>query len=120
MASAVYDTIAADILAGGFVFKANGSKMKFNGYLAVYTEGKDEESNEKDVAIPDLEKDEVLMLKKLEEKQHFTQPPLRYTEATLVKALEEKGIGRPSTYSPTIMTILARDGGKGQEISGAD
>ena len=63
MASAVYDTIAADILAGGFVFKANGSKMKFNGYLAVYTEGKDEESNEKDVAIPDLEKDEVLMLK---------------------------------------------------------
>jgi DNA topoisomerase-1 len=113
MASAVYDTIAADILAGDLLFKANGSKLKFDGYLAVYTEGRDEDSKEDDareneVSIPDLEQDEILMLKKIEDKQRFTQPPQRYTEATLVKALEEKGIGRPSTYAPIITTILAR------------
>lgn len=108
MESAVYDTIAADILAGGLLFKANGSKKKFDGYLRVYTEGRDDDSKEKEVSIPDLEQDEVLSLKKLEEKQHFTQPPLRYTEASLVKALEEKGIGRPSTYAPTITTIITR------------
>ena len=114
MASAVYDTIAADILAGDLLFKANGSKLRFDGYLAVYTEGRDEDNKEDDareneVSIPDLEQDEILMLKKIEDKQHFTQPPQRYTEATLVKALEEKGIGRPSTYAPIITTILARE-----------
>ena len=113
MASAVYDTIAADILAGDLLFKANGSRLKFDGYLAVYTEGKDEDPREDDakeneVSIPDLEQDEILALKKIEDKQHFTQPPMRYTEASLVKALEEKGIGRPSTYAPIISTILAR------------
>ncbi len=108
MASAVYDTVAADIMAGNLLFKANGSKVKFQGFIAVYTEGKDEESDDKEVSIPALTEEEQLDLKKLEDKQHFTQPPLRYTEATLVKALEEKGIGRPSTYAPIITTILAR------------
>ena len=108
MASALYDTVSADILAGKLLFKANGSKIKFKGFIAIYTEGKDDESDDKDVSIPELSEDEQLELKKLEEKQHFTQPPLRYTEATLVKVLEEKGIGRPSTYAPIITTILAR------------
>ena len=108
MASAVYDTISADIMADEFLFKANGSKLKFKGFVAVYTEGKDEETDDGEVTIPELTQNEKLILKKLEEKQHFTQPPLRYTEATLVKVLEEKGIGRPSTYAPIITTILAR------------
>ncbi len=107
MASAVYDTVAADILAGSLLFKANGSKIKFAGFIAVYTEGRDEES-EDEVSIPELKENEQLELKKLEDKQHFTQPPMRFTEATLVKTLEEKGIGRPSTYAPIITTILAR------------
>jgi len=108
MSSAVYDTISADILAGNLLFKANGSKIKFQGFIAVYTEGKDEETEDNEVTIPDLAENEKLDVKKIEDKQHFTQPPLRYTEATLVKALEEKGIGRPSTYAPIISTILAR------------
>ncbi|MDP4092158.1 MAG: type I DNA topoisomerase [Bacillota bacterium] len=108
MASAVYDTVSVDIGAGSYLFKANGSKMKFPGFTAVYTEGKDEETEDGEVSIPVLEENEKLGLKKLDPKQHFTQPPPRYTEATLVKALEEKGIGRPSTYAPTITTILAR------------
>jgi len=108
MASAVYDTVAADIMAGRLLFKANGSKVKFPGFIAVYTEGRDEESDDGEVSIPALTEEEQLELKKLEDKQHFTQPPLRYTEATLVKALEEKAIGRPSTYAPIITTILAR------------
>ncbi len=107
MASAVYDTVAVEIMAGDLLFKANGSKVKFAGFIAVYTEGRDEEG-EDEVTIPELKEKEQLELKKLEDKQHFTQPPLRYTEATLVKTLEEKGIGRPSTYAPTITTILAR------------
>lgn len=108
MASAVYDTVAADIFAGGLLFKANGSKIKFKGFMAVYTEGKDEDSENGDVSIPELTENEDLDLKKIDDRQHFTQPPLRYTEASLVKALEEKGIGRPSTYAPIITTILAR------------
>jgi len=108
MSSAVYDTVAADITAGNMLFKANGSKLKFQGFIAVYTEGQDEETEEEQSSIPELEENEQLKVKKVEEKQHFTQPPMRYTEATLVKALEEKGIGRPSTYAPIITTILAR------------
>lgn len=108
MASAVYDTVSADIGAAKYLFKANGSKIKFAGFMAVYIEGKDEESEDGEVTIPELVEGEQLDLKKLEEKQHFTQPPLRYTEATLVRTLEEKGIGRPSTYAPIITTILAR------------
>jgi DNA topoisomerase-1 len=108
MASALYDTVSADIGAGNYIFKANGSKVKFAGYMAVYIEGRDEESEDADVNIPDIKEGEKLDLKKLDPKQHFTQPPQRYTEATLVKVLEEKGIGRPSTYAPIITTILAR------------
>lgn len=108
MASAVYDTVMADVEAAKYIFKANGSKIKFAGYMAVYIEGKDDETEDSEVTIPELKEGEQLDLKKLEEKQHFTQPPQRYTEATLVKILEEKGIGRPSTYAPIITTILAR------------
>lgn len=114
MASAVYDTIAADIIAGGLLFKANGQKIKFNGYVALYTEGKDESKDDDsddadgDVSIPELTENEKLDIKNLDSKQHFTQPPQRYTEASLVKTLEEKGIGRPSTYAPIISTILSR------------
>ncbi len=108
MSSAIYDTVAADIMAGKLLFKSNGSKVKFPGFIAVYTEGRDEESEDGEVSIPTLTEEEQLDLKKLEDKQHFTQPPLRYTEATLVKVLEEKAIGRPSTYAPIITTILAR------------
>lgn len=108
MASALYDTISADIMAGKLLFKANGSKIKFQGFIAVYTEGRDEETDDSEVSIPELNEKDQLDLKKIEDKQHFTQPPLRYTEATLVKVLEEKGIGRPSTYAPIITTILAR------------
>ncbi|MCR4434507.1 MAG: type I DNA topoisomerase [Clostridiales bacterium] len=108
MASAVYDTVAVDIGVSKYLFKANGSKIKFPGFIVVYIEGRDEETEDGNENIPVLMEGEVLGLKKLDSKQHFTQPPPRYTEATLVKALEEKGIGRPSTYAPTITTILAR------------
>ncbi len=117
MASAVYDTVNASIEVNKHVFKANGSKIKFKGFLAVYVEGTDASSNEneeaaeeddKDVMMPPLEQGEELDFKKITHEQKFTQPPSRYTEATLVKDLEEEGIGRPSTYAPTIGTILAR------------
>ncbi|MFZ5987448.1 MAG: type I DNA topoisomerase [Bacillota bacterium] len=108
MASAVYDTISTDIEAGRYIFKASGSSVKFQGFIVLYQEGKDEEGDEGEAVIPDLLEGEELKQKKIEPKQHFTQPPPRYTEASLVKALEEKGIGRPSTYAPTITTILAR------------
>jgi DNA topoisomerase-1 len=108
MSSALYDTLSVDISVAGYIFKAAGSKVKFPGFIVVYIEGKDEETESSETNIPDLSEGEKLELKKLDPKQHFTQPPQRYTEATLVKALEEKGIGRPSTYAPTITTILAR------------
>lgn len=85
-------------------FKANGQKLKFKGFMAVYFEGEDE----KDEEIPELKVNEELNKEKIEPKQSFTEPPPRYTEASLVKTLEEKGIGRPSTYSPTITTIIER------------
>ncbi|MEI6602848.1 MAG: type I DNA topoisomerase [Clostridia bacterium] len=110
MASAVYDTVTSDIDAGGYTFKASGSKVKFKGYLLVYTEGKDEGTEEeKEMVIPILTVGETLIKNALDFEQKFTQPPLRYTEATLVKVMEEKGIGRPSTYAATISTILARN-----------
>ncbi|HEY9059817.1 MAG TPA: type I DNA topoisomerase [Pseudobacteroides sp.] len=108
MSSAVYDTLSVDINAGDYIFKSTGSKVKFPGFMSVYIEGRDDEGENSETNIPVLEEGEELDLKKLDPKQHFTQPPPRYTEATLVKALEEKGIGRPSTYAPTITTILAR------------
>lgn len=104
MASAIYDTASCDILAGDYLFKATGSQLKFPGFLNIYNI-EEEEENKK---IPELDKGQKLSLKELLPKQHFTQPPARYTEATLVKALEENGIGRPSTYAPIISTIIDR------------
>ncbi len=108
MAPAVFDTMAVSIKANEYDFKANGQKIKFKGFMVLYVEGTDEKEKEEAGMLPDLEKDEQVSLKKLDPKQSFTEPPARYTEASLVKALEEKGIGRPSTYSPTITTILER------------
>ncbi|GMA99775.1 type I DNA topoisomerase [Pelosinus sp. IPA-1] len=108
MASAIYDTLTVDITAERFGLRATGSTVKFPGFMAVYTEGKDGEEKEKDITLPELVTGENLKANKITPKQHFTEPPPRYTEASLVKTLEEKGIGRPSTYSPIIETIVAR------------
>lgn len=108
MKSAVYDTLNVDIQAKDYIFRANGSKLKFDGFMVLYVEGSDDENAEEEGNIPELLEGQTVRLNKLNSKQHFTQPPPRYTEATLVKTLEEKGIGRPSTYAPTITTILAR------------
>jgi DNA topoisomerase-1 len=131
MASAVFDTTAVDIAANrrttddgrplppssvlghpsDFLFRANGSILKFRGFLAVYVEGKDEprdEDDERDKILPPLARDEPLDLLGIYPEQHFTQPPPRFTEATLIKALEEYGIGRPSTYAPILSTIQER------------
>ena len=110
MMPTVLDTVAADIKAGGYLCRASGSVIKFPGYLEVYQEGRDEEVAEEGSILPPLQIGEELKLAKggILTKQHFTQPPPRYTEAMLVKALEEKGIGRPSTYASTIETILKR------------
>ncbi len=108
MSAAVYDTVAITIKAGDYDFKANGQTLKFKGFMALYVEGVDNEKEEEFTKIPDLEIKEEVNKIKLDGKQSFTEPPPRYTEASLVKALEEKGIGRPSTYSPTITTILER------------
>ena len=109
MAAAVYDSITLDVTSAGYVFKANRSEVKFPGFLAVYEEGKDEESDEIQTPLPDLQEGEALRCARTDPEQKFTQPPTRYTEATLIRALEEKGIGRPSTYAPTITTILSRE-----------
>ncbi|EDM97515.1 DNA topoisomerase I [Pseudoflavonifractor capillosus ATCC 29799] len=109
MAAAVYDSVTIDVESAGYTFRANHSAIKFSGYMAVYVEGKDEEEDEFQSPLPDLKEGEPLDLRKLNRDQHFTQPPARYTEATLIKALEEKGIGRPSTYAPTVSTILDRE-----------
>ena len=109
MANAVYDSVAVEIEANGHCFRSSSSSLKFSGYTAVYEEGKDEEKEEKASPLPALQEGETLALKDFSRDQHFTQPPARYTEATLIKALEEKGIGRPSTYAPTVSTILDRE-----------
>ena len=108
MSPAVYDTIAVNIKVNNYDFKANGQTLKFKGFMILYVESEDNKKDEKDITIPELEVGETLKEKKIEPKQSFTEPPPRYTEASLVKALEEKKIGRPSTYSPTITTILER------------
>jgi DNA topoisomerase-1 len=112
MLPAVYDTVAADIEAGPCLFRAQGSTLKFAGFMAVYVESREESAQaaEEDAesVVPPLEVDEVLKLLALDPKQHFTQPPPRYTEASLVKALEEQGIGRPSTYAQILSTIQDR------------
>ena len=109
MASAVYDSVSIEVESAGYTFRATHSSLKFSGYTAVYVEGKDEEEETFQSPLPDLKEGESVELKGLKPDQHFTQPPSRYTEATLIKALEEKGIGRPSTYAPTISTILDRE-----------
>ncbi len=111
MSSAVYDTISIDINANEYNFKTTGQSIKFKGFMTLYVEDTDEEESEElGIAnIPYLNKQDLLTQENIETKQSFTEPPPRYTEASLVKTLEEKGIGRPSTYAPTITTILARN-----------
>ena len=109
MPPALYETLNASIeTSAGYGFKTAGSRLIFDGYMAVYVEGRDDDSKEKDVLLPELNKGDALKNEGVTADQHFTQPPPHYTEATLVKALEDKGIGRPSTYAPTISTILER------------
>ncbi len=105
MSNAVYKNVSADIQSAEYTFKAASSVLKFAGYTAVYEESKDTEQDEVSKKLPELEEKELLELQKLVPEREFTQPPSRYTEATLIRALEEKGIGRPSTYAPTISTI---------------
>ena len=106
MADAVYNITSAEIKAGTYTFSASGSRVSFLGYTAVYKNNKEQDEQKE---LPELEVGEKLSVKKIEPLQHFTQPPARFTEASLIKALEEKGIGRPSTYAPTISTIMARE-----------
>ena len=113
MSAAIYDTVAVDIKANDYNFKANGQTLKFKGFMTLYVESDDSKQDDKkkkdeDTNIPELTVNQEVKKQKIEPKQSFTEPPARYTEASLVKALEEKGIGRPSTYSPTITTILER------------
>ena len=109
MAPAVFDTIAANIDVSNYNFKANGQTLKFKGFMSVYVEDKDVKTNEDEESkMPELQIGEEVKKEKLDPKQSFTEPPPRYTEASLVKALEEKGIGRPSTYATIISTILDR------------
>lgn len=107
MASAVYETTSVHIGAGEYRFHVSASKLAFEGFMAVYTSDEDEKE-ENNVLLKEIDENTKLSLESFEEKQHFTQPPAHYTEASLVKALEELGIGRPSTYSPTITTLLGR------------
>lgn len=115
MTDAILDSVTADISCGKYLARATGSTVKFPGFTTLYVEGKDE-AEEKAKKLPTLTEGQPLLLKELEPTQHFTQPPARYTEASLVKAMEEDGIGRPSTYAPTLATVtnargyVARDG----------
>jgi DNA topoisomerase-1 len=112
MTPAIFDQTTIDIVAGRFIFRATGSVQKFDGFLKVYQEGRDEKTEDDEEAerkLPLVEKGESLKLNSISPDQHFTEPPPRYTEATLVKALEEKGIGRPSTYAAIMTTILDRE-----------
>ena len=108
MASAIMDTMSVDLSNGDVKFRANGSKIKFPGFMKVYVEGTDDNVDEKDRQLPDLKEGDTVLNKDIETKQHFTQPPPRYTEARLVRTLEELGIGRPSTFAPTLDTIQKR------------
>ncbi|WP_423801692.1 type I DNA topoisomerase [Neobacillus sp. SAB-20_R2A] len=108
MAQAVMDTMSVDLQNGNVVFRATGSKIKFPGFMKLYVEGTDDQVEESNKMLPDLNEGDEVFQKDIEPKQHFTQPPPRYTEARLVKTLEELGIGRPSTYAPTLDTIQKR------------
>ena len=109
MANAVYDTVSIDTKCAGYTFRSSHQSVKFSGFLAVYEEGRDEESEAVGTPLPDLQEGDQALCTKMEKEQHFTQPPARYTEATLVKAMEEKGVGRPSTYATIVATIQDRE-----------
>ena len=109
MANAVYDIVAIDTECAGHVFRATHQSVKFSGFLAVYEEGRDDETEVLDSPLPDLQEGDTAQATELKKEQHFTQPPARYTEATLVKAMEEKGVGRPSTYATIVSTIQDRE-----------
>ena len=108
MSAAIYDTISVSINANTNIFKASGQNLKFKGFMTLYVEGTDDKQEDDEKVVPELEENQEVKEEKINPKQSFTEPPARYTEASLVKVLEEKGIGRPSTYSPTITTILER------------
>ena len=108
MSAAIFDTMAVTIDANEYTFKANGQRLKFEGFMKLYVEGTDQKEQEIEGMLPELKEKQEVKLEKINPKQSFTEPPPRYTEASLVKALEEKGIGRQTTYSPTITTILER------------
>ena len=109
MANALYDTVSIDTECAGHVFRSSHQSMRFPGFIAVYEEGRDDDGEVVGSPLPDLTVGEKAAASKLDKEQHFTQPPARYTEATLVKAMEEKGVGRPSTYAATVSTIQDRE-----------
>jgi len=109
MSAAVYDSVTVDVISAGYIFKAHHSKIIFPGFTAVYEENLDDDKEEKRSPLPKLAEGDVLILEDMSEEQKFTQPAARYTEATLIRAMEETGVGRPSTYAPTISTILDRE-----------
>ena len=109
MANAVYDTVSIDTSCAGHIFRSTHQSVKFAGFLAVYEEGRDEEDEVLGSELPDLRQGDTALCRDMKKEQHFTQPPARYTEATLVKAMEEKGVGRPSTYAATVSIIQDRE-----------
>ena len=109
MANAVFDTVAIDTECAGHMFRSSHQSMKFSGFIAVYEEGRDDEEEATGTPLPDLQVGEKANIADIKKEQHFTQPPARYTEATLVKAMEEKGVGRPSTYASIVSTIQDRE-----------
>lgn len=109
MANAVYDTVSIDTECAGHTFRSSHQSLRFSGFIAVYEEGKDEETEAVGSPLPDLAQGDRATASEQKKEQHFTQPPARYTEATLVKAMEEKGVGRPSTYASIVSTILDRE-----------
>ena len=109
MANAVYDTVSIDTECAGHIFRSSHQSVKFSGFLAVYEEGRDDEAEAVGEPLPDLQEGDKALCSDIKKEQHFTQPPARYTEATLVKAMEEKGVGRPSTYASIVSTIQDRE-----------
>ena len=109
MADAVFDTVSIDTVCAGHVFRSTHQSMKFAGFIAVYEEGRDDVQETLDSPLPDLQEGDAALPVDIRKEQHFTQPPARYTEATLVKAMEEKGVGRPSTYASIVSTIQDRE-----------
>lgn len=109
MANATYDSVTVDITSNDCTFRANYSQLKFPGYTAIYEEARDEADEDTRKRLPNMEQGQLVNLEKMQPEQQFTQPPARYTEATLIRAMEENGIGRPSTYAPTISTITSKE-----------